>query len=114
MKISSKTNRSMASLIKKQAAGTQTVTEFCRMHRIKLSKFFYWKKKMKERGKSPTGDSQSPNGSAGSFIPISLPAVHSTELADKIELHFPSGLRACIPVSTGTAALRTIINACGR
>jgi hypothetical protein len=104
----------MSNLIKKQAAGSLTVTEFCQRHRIKPSKFFYWKNKMKECGKSPARDSQSPNGSAGGFIPISLPGMHrNTEFGDKIELYFPSGLRACIPASTGEAVLKTIIKACG-
>ena len=113
MKIQSKSIISMPHLVKRQMAGNLTIAEFCRRNKIKPNRFLYWKKKMKEHGKTPTGYSHYPNGSAGAFIPISLPGVHRTELADKIELHFPSGLRACIPASTGTAALRAIIKACG-
>lgn len=112
MKIS-KTNCLMPRLIKKQAAGNQTVAEFCQSHHIKPHKFFYWKRKIKERGKNSTKDVRSTSKPHEAFIPISLPAISDTELSDKIELHFPSGLRAYIPTSTGTTALKAIIKTCG-
>jgi len=67
---------------------------------------------MKENGKNSTRDVL-PSKPHEAFIPIALPAISDTELSDKIELHFPSGLRAYIPASTGTTALKAIIKTCG-
>lgn len=97
----------MPHLVKKQAAGNKTIVDFCRRHQIKPSKFFYWKRKMKESGQIKAGDFP------GAFLPISFPAIQATEHPEKIELQFPSGLRVGIPVSAGSTAIKTIIKACG-
>jgi hypothetical protein len=104
----------MSNLIKKQASGTRTVAEFCRRHGIKPGKFFYWKRKMKDLRIRPARHSQPQRSSGGAFIPVTLPTSRGVEHTEKIELHFPSGLRACIPTSTGMAALKTILKACGK
>lgn len=113
MKTSLKKNRSMASLIKKQATGTQTVTEFCRKHRIKPGKFYYWNRKLNDLEQKHTRDFSSTDCSTGAFVPVAFPAIQAEEITDKIELHFPSGLRVWIPTSAGSATVKTILQTCG-
>ena len=114
MKPSLQKNRKMSRLIKQQSSGTQTVTEFCRGHRIKPGKFFYWKRKLKELGSSPASNSRPLSSAGRAFIPVALPASQAVEHTEKIELHFPSGLRACISTSSSMAALKTILKTCGK
>lgn len=113
MKTSLKKHRRMSRLIKKQAADTRTVAEFCRQHRIKTGKFFYWKRKIDELETRHEEKCQSQSVSASPFIPIALPSARERGHVEKIELIFPSGVRACIHSSTGLAALETILQTCG-
>ena len=112
MKKSAKSSISILHLVKKQAEGNLTVAEFCRRHQIKPHKFFYWKKKIREREEKP-GNYSKADFSPAPFIPIAIPAMAGGKFTDKIELHFPSGLQARIPVSARPEAIRSIIKACG-
>ena len=113
MEISSKSRQKMPKLVKKQAAGNLTIADFCRRHQIRPNTFFYWKKKLRENGKSDSGDSHNLTRSSG-FVPITLSSTQDNSLPDKIELYFPTGIRASIPVSAGSNAIHTIIRACGK
>lgn len=98
----------MPDLVRKQQAGNLTIAEFCRRHRIRLSKFFYWKKKMKKSKEITIDKSQTDTCSSSTFLPISLPVSRGPG----VELVFPSGLKAVIPVTIRPDSLKSIIKAC--
>ena len=114
MKTQRQLEQSMRNLISKQADGNQSIIEFCLSHKILPTKFYYWKRKLKSNNRKKAEKFTATNKSPNAFIPISLPAMHNPDNSEMIELQFPTGLRVCIPTSTGPAVVKTIIKAGGR
>ena len=68
---------------------------FCQEYGISVHKLDYWRRKVKK-------------GSSGSssFIALDLKSSPSTE---RIELYYPNGIRAVVPVSTPLAVLQKLL-----
>jgi hypothetical protein len=103
----------MRNLISEQESGSKTVDKFCRRHKISTNKFYYWKKKLKTDRPNESGHANAATEPAAPFFPVTFPAIDKMTATEKIELYFPSGLRASLPVSSSPAAIKTILELCG-
>ena len=97
------------STIREAARSGMSIREFCRRRRVKESGFYWWQRKLKERGHRQVRD-KAPTGEEGTFALVSD---NPEELEAGIELVLADGRRLRIGKGVDEETLRKVLAAVG-
>ena len=94
-----KTADAMRPIVESYAQYRGSKKAFCREHGLAIHTLDYWRRKFSE-----------PSVKASAFVALELSGASSER---SIELHYPNGVRAVLPMETPVELLQNLISAAG-
>ena len=110
MKISESRKKRFVKLVEKHRSSNMSITDFCIKHKIHKWTFWYWRKKVLNEMPEVSTLSEGKSATPVSFLPVITSNPLFSKPDEKIEIHYPSGVHICLPISYDVADVRILIS----
>jgi len=96
-------------ILRAQGQSGQRIHEFCRVHRLGESTFYFWRRKLALREDTSALFRRPPLADPASFVPVNVAGAVSAGPRGRMEVLLPGGLRVRITPPVDGAALSEVL-----